>query len=183
MIMTVSPATGPMLRTFLMKKGWHIYLTHCITKIIAYTLMKLYCNQLLVYIWISLQTPQTPGAQVLDKAAMMFCARKVSAVAGDMRKALDICRRSVELAQLSSRKSDLLKIKGGSMTCSQYQFISHSLVGYLWQLWFVRTAFSVCVHGGFLMFCWRVVYCSHGFFPGFPGSTFCPSFIRRPSSY
>lgn len=43
---------------------------------------------------------------------MMFCARKVSAVAGDMRKALDICRRSVELAQLSNRKQDLLRLKG-----------------------------------------------------------------------
>ena len=159
MTMTVSPATGPMSRTLLMKKGWHIVLTHCITKVIAYTLMNLYCKQLLVYIWISLQTPQTPGAQVLDKAAMMFCARKVSAVAGDMRKALDICRRSVELAQLSSRKSDLLKLKCESITCSQYQYlnISHSLVGYLRQLWFVRTELkyfnAVYVHGGFLVFC------------------------------
>ena len=31
--------------------------------------------------------------------AIQFCARKVSAVHGDLRKALDICRRAVELAE------------------------------------------------------------------------------------
>lgn len=30
--------------------------------------------------------------QVLDSAAIQFCARKVSAVSGDIRKALDVCR-------------------------------------------------------------------------------------------
>ena len=32
------------------------------------------------------------GNSVLDTSAVQFCARKVSAMAGDMRKALDICR-------------------------------------------------------------------------------------------
>lgn len=32
------------------------------------------------------------GSSILDAAAVQFCARKVSAMAGDMRKALDICR-------------------------------------------------------------------------------------------
>jgi len=32
------------------------------------------------------------GSSVLDASAVQFCARKVSAMAGDMRKALDICR-------------------------------------------------------------------------------------------
>ena len=32
------------------------------------------------------------GTSILDAAAVQFCARKVSAMAGDMRKALDICR-------------------------------------------------------------------------------------------
>lgn len=32
------------------------------------------------------------GEVVVDKAAIEFCARKVSAVHGDLRKALDICR-------------------------------------------------------------------------------------------
>uniref|UniRef100_A0ACB8EU64 Uncharacterized protein n=2 Tax=Sphaerodactylus townsendi TaxID=933632 RepID=A0ACB8EU64_9SAUR len=32
------------------------------------------------------------GEQVLDHTAIQFCARKVSAVSGDARKALDICR-------------------------------------------------------------------------------------------
>ena len=32
------------------------------------------------------------GISILDTSAVQFCARKVSAMAGDMRKALDICR-------------------------------------------------------------------------------------------
>ena len=32
------------------------------------------------------------GAVTLDPMAIQFCARKVSAVHGDLRKALDICR-------------------------------------------------------------------------------------------
>lgn len=32
------------------------------------------------------------GVQVLDNAAIQFCARKVSALSGDVRKALDVCR-------------------------------------------------------------------------------------------
>lgn len=41
---------------------------------------------------------QVSGEGVLDAAAVQFCARKVSAVSGDARKALDICRydRSAE---------------------------------------------------------------------------------------
>uniref|UniRef100_H3ATF5 Cdc6 C-terminal domain-containing protein n=1 Tax=Latimeria chalumnae TaxID=7897 RepID=H3ATF5_LATCH len=38
---------------------------------------------------------QVSGAQVLDNTAIQFCARKVSAVSGDIRKALDVCRRRV----------------------------------------------------------------------------------------
>ncbi|KAL8567665.1 hypothetical protein ACOMHN_054476 [Nucella lapillus] len=39
------------------------------------------------------------GGRVVDGSAIQLCARKVGAVAGDMRKALDVCRRAVELAQ------------------------------------------------------------------------------------
>lgn len=38
-------------------------------------------------------------AAIIDPMAIQFCARKVSAVHGDLRKALDICRRAVELAE------------------------------------------------------------------------------------
>ncbi|KAK9966404.1 hypothetical protein ABG768_003516 [Culter alburnus] len=46
---------------------------------------------------------QVSGEGVLDAAAVQFCARKVSAVSGDARKALDICRRAVEIAEASDR--------------------------------------------------------------------------------
>ncbi|XP_071584738.1 cell division control protein 6 homolog [Heliangelus exortis] len=52
---------------------------------------------------------QVGGAPVLDAAALQFCARKVSAVSGDARKALDVCRRAVELVELEVRSQTLLK--------------------------------------------------------------------------
>uniref|UniRef100_A0A4W5S1J7 Cell division control protein n=1 Tax=Hucho hucho TaxID=62062 RepID=A0A4W5S1J7_9TELE len=47
---------------------------------------------------------QVSGEGFLDSAAVQFCARKVSAVSGDARKALDICRRAVELVESDDRK-------------------------------------------------------------------------------
>ncbi|NXG74505.1 CDC6 protein, partial [Baryphthengus martii] len=52
---------------------------------------------------------QVAGDPVLDAAALQFCARKVSAVSGDARKALDVCRRAVELVELEVRSQTLLK--------------------------------------------------------------------------
>ncbi|XP_075033222.1 cell division control protein 6 homolog [Mixophyes fleayi] len=52
---------------------------------------------------------QASGNQVLDNAAIQFCARKVSAVSGDARKALDICRRAVEIVESDVRSQTVLK--------------------------------------------------------------------------
>ena len=46
--------------------------------------------------------------QVLDNNAIQFCARKVAAVAGDMRKALDICRRAIEMVENEVKKQQVL---------------------------------------------------------------------------
>uniref|UniRef100_A0A8C1JU09 Cell division control protein n=1 Tax=Cyprinus carpio TaxID=7962 RepID=A0A8C1JU09_CYPCA len=46
---------------------------------------------------------QVSGEGVLDAAAVQFCARKVSAVSGDARKVLDICRRAVEIVEATDR--------------------------------------------------------------------------------
>uniref|UniRef100_A0A8C7YEI9 Cell division control protein n=1 Tax=Oryzias sinensis TaxID=183150 RepID=A0A8C7YEI9_9TELE len=50
---------------------------------------------------------QVSGEGVLDASAVQFCARKVSAVSGDARKALDICRRAVEMVESDRRKKKL----------------------------------------------------------------------------
>ncbi|XP_061536388.1 cell division control protein 6 homolog [Phycodurus eques] len=47
---------------------------------------------------------QACAGGMLDAAAVQFCARKVSAVSGDARKALDICRRAVEIVESEHRK-------------------------------------------------------------------------------
>ncbi len=45
----------------------------------------------------------------MDQAAIRFCAMKVAAVAGDIRKALDICRRAVEMVEVEVKKQQVLK--------------------------------------------------------------------------
>ena len=53
---------------------------------------------------LSTDTPTSDGRPaIIDPMAIQFCARKVSAVHGDLRKALDICRRAVELAETKQR--------------------------------------------------------------------------------
>ncbi|XP_004684280.1 PREDICTED: cell division control protein 6 homolog [Condylura cristata] len=47
--------------------------------------------------------------QVLDNAAIQFCARKVSAVSGDVRKALDVCRRAIEIVESDVKSQTILK--------------------------------------------------------------------------
>ncbi|CAM9795710.1 unnamed protein product [Bubo scandiacus] len=62
---------------------------------------------------------QVAGDPVLDAAALQFCARKVSAVSGDARKALDVCRRAVEVVELEVRNQTLLKpLPGGDSPVS-----------------------------------------------------------------
>ncbi|XP_029429575.1 cell division control protein 6 homolog isoform X2 [Rhinatrema bivittatum] len=52
---------------------------------------------------------EVSGDQVLDNAAIQFCARKVSAMSGDARKALDVCRRAVEIVESDVRSQTVLK--------------------------------------------------------------------------
>jgi origin recognition complex subunit 1 len=46
-----------------------------------------------------------PG-NIVDKDAVQFASRKVAAVSGDARRALDICRRAVEIAEQAQEKRD-----------------------------------------------------------------------------
>ncbi|KAJ2691728.1 AAA ATPase, partial [Coemansia spiralis] len=41
---------------------------------------------------------------LIQKAALELCARKVAATSGDLRKALDVCRQAMELAEAESRR-------------------------------------------------------------------------------
>lgn len=40
----------------------------------------------------------------MEPSAIQFCARKVAALAGDMRKALDVCRSAVEMVEVDVRR-------------------------------------------------------------------------------
>nr|XP_058133986.1 cell division control protein 6 homolog [Dasypus novemcinctus] len=52
---------------------------------------------------------QVSRDQVLDNAAIQFCARKVSAVSGVVRKALDVCRRAIEIVESDVKSQTILK--------------------------------------------------------------------------
>jgi len=41
---------------------------------------------------------------VLESSAVQMCARKIAAVAGDARTALDVCRRAVEAVESDTRR-------------------------------------------------------------------------------
>ena len=50
-----------------------------------------------------------PG-NVVDSDAVQFASRKVAAVSGDARRALDICRRAVEIAENESQQEESLPV-------------------------------------------------------------------------
>lgn len=52
---------------------------------------------------------QVAGDPVVDSAALQFCARKVSAVSGDARKALDVCR-SVRAPKPGGARASLVPV-------------------------------------------------------------------------
>lgn len=47
---------------------------------------------------------------IFKESALELCARKVASVSGDIRKALHVCRRALELAQTTARPDILLKV-------------------------------------------------------------------------
>lgn len=51
------------------------------------------------------------GVELFEDSAIEFCARKVASVSGDARRALDICRRAVEIAD-AAVGGDMSKMKG-----------------------------------------------------------------------
>ena len=54
---------------------------------------------------------QVPGIEgVMDPGAIQFCARKISVITGDIRKALDICRRAIELVEMKGQEGGKVTI-------------------------------------------------------------------------
>ncbi|GAB1598912.1 cell division control protein 6 homolog [Argonauta hians] len=50
-----------------------------------------------------LKDSQLNSSHMFEPSAIQFCSRKVASTAGDMRKALDICRRAIELMETELR--------------------------------------------------------------------------------
>ncbi|KAL3855230.1 hypothetical protein ACJMK2_014450 [Sinanodonta woodiana] len=57
-----------------------------------------------------LEKLEEDGVVVMEPSAVLFCARKISAVAGDARKALDVCRRAIELVENDVKSQLVLKL-------------------------------------------------------------------------
>ncbi|XP_077997375.1 cell division control protein 6 homolog [Glandiceps talaboti] len=66
-------------------------------------------DQIVTILQDRLEKTKCDGQQVVDAAAVQFCARKVAAIAGDMRKALDVCRRAVEVVESDVRSQMVLQ--------------------------------------------------------------------------
>ncbi|KAI2804411.1 AAA ATPase [Blomia tropicalis] len=49
------------------------------------------------------------STSVIDKLALDYCARKIASCSGDIRKALDVCRRAIELVEGASKKKGLAR--------------------------------------------------------------------------
>ena len=49
-------------------------------------------------------TARLTGLSVFDKDAIQLVSRKVASLSGDARRALDICRRATEIAQIQQGK-------------------------------------------------------------------------------
>lgn len=58
---------------------------------------------------------------VVEPDAVQFASRKVAAVSGDARRALDICRRAVELAEAEARAADPVLASADPATPSKRQ--------------------------------------------------------------
>ena len=58
---------------------------------------------------------------VVTTRAITFLAGKISTLSGDIRKALDVCRRALEQAEINSRKQSILKPRafGSPLTSPQ----------------------------------------------------------------
>ena len=52
--------------------------------------------------------PKHQDQIVIQPGAIRFLSAKISALSGDVRKALDVCRRAIELTQVETRKQTLL---------------------------------------------------------------------------
>ncbi|KAI8597654.1 P-loop containing nucleoside triphosphate hydrolase protein [Dissophora ornata] len=48
-------------------------------------------------------------APLMQKSAIELCARKVAAATGDLRKALDICRQTIEMVEMETKKKERLE--------------------------------------------------------------------------
>lgn len=66
-------------------------------------------NQIVEIIDQRLQNAGNDENNIVDKFAIEYCARKISACSGDIRKALDVCRRAVELVEGQNRRSTPVK--------------------------------------------------------------------------
>jgi len=61
------------------------------------------------------------GDSVLESSAVQMCARKVAAVAGDARTALDVCRRAIETVESDTRRQLKLGILSSVFYASRFK--------------------------------------------------------------
>ena len=68
-------------------------------------------------------------AAVIDTLALQFCARKVAATHGDARKALDICRRAMELFDTQIKYQEISDKNSRKVSISHVSSIIEEVYG------------------------------------------------------
>ena len=66
------------------------------------------------------------GLAAFDKDSVEFCARKVAAVSGDVRRALSICRRATELCQIEKESHEHQEGEEDEIMLSQKNLVEKS---------------------------------------------------------
>jgi len=65
-----------------------------------------------------MQSASDGAPPVITSRAVTFLAGKISSLSGDLSKALDVCRRALEMAETEARKQTLLKPMSGRSLAS-----------------------------------------------------------------
>ena len=102
------------------------------------------------------------GLDVFTADAIELCSRKVAAVSGDARRALDLCRRAAELAQKRGGSVGLEDIRSalGEMSSSPIVAAMENCALHE-QLFLVRFRFERVILSLYLLVvCWRVLLLS-----------------------
>lgn len=83
------------------------------------------------------------GLEIFDRDAIELCARKIGSISGDARRALDICRRAVEIAAVKNEGAKEVKMEHIDMAIKE--MFSSSVMQYISTLSISQQLFLIAI--------------------------------------